>query len=98
MSAVVNRRTEKRSRMDALTIIVNGRPVKAYTGETVHAVLLAAGITAFRKSKSGEPRGMFCGMGVCYECLVTIDGIAHQRACMRLVEPGMAVVTDDGDL
>ena len=79
----------------ALTIYVNGRGVRAHAGETVHAALVAAGRLGLRKSRQGEPRGVFCGMGVCYECRVTIDGIPDQRACMRLVAPGMRVEIDD---
>ena len=45
-------------------------------------------------STQGEPRGPLCGMGICHECRVTIDDAAHQRACLRLVQPGMKIVTD----
>lgn len=95
---MANLNAEKTPPSALLTIIVNGRPVQADAGQTVHAALLAAGILALRKSRTGEPRGIFCGMGICYECLVTIDGVPHQRACMRVVQPGMTVVTDDADL
>jgi D-hydroxyproline dehydrogenase subunit gamma len=79
----------------AITILINGRQTTAYDGETVHAALLAAGHRQLRRSQTGSgSRGIFCGMGVCYECLVTINGIPNQRACMSEVEDGMEIVTD----
>ncbi len=78
-----------------LTVTVNGRPLAAYAGETVHAALLAGGFLSLGVSRvSRRRRGIFCGMGVCYECLVTIDGVPHQRACMRQVAPGMEIEID----
>lgn len=74
-----------------ITILVNGMPVPAYEGESVHAALLAAGIRNFRFSKTGEARGVFCGMGICYECLITIDHQSDQRACMTMVKDQMAI-------
>ncbi len=74
-----------------LTIEVDGRPVAAVPGQTVAAALLGAGITVFRHTPAGSPRGLYCGMGVCYDCLVTIDGLADQRACITPVRPGMRV-------
>ena len=82
----------------AVTIFVNGRPIQAQVGDTVHAALVACGRLGLRKSRQGEPRGVFCGMGICYECRVTIDGLPDQRACMRVVERGMRVEIDDADL
>jgi sarcosine oxidase subunit alpha len=60
----------------------------------VSAAVVLAGEAAFRVSVSGEPRGPLCGMGICFECRVTIDGRAHQRACQILCRPGMHVWTD----
>ncbi|WP_300460215.1 (2Fe-2S)-binding protein [Desulfobacula sp.] len=76
-----------------ITLMINGSPVKAYEGETVHAALTAAGIRNFRVSKAGSPRGIFCGMGICYECLVTINNIPDQRACMTMVKDRMEIIT-----
>ncbi|OGR13377.1 MAG: hypothetical protein A2277_11500 [Desulfobacterales bacterium RIFOXYA12_FULL_46_15] len=77
-----------------ITLMVDGRPCPAYEGETVHAVLAAAGIRTLRTTrKTGEPRGIFCGMGICYDCLVTINDIPDQRACMTLAQDGMQVET-----
>lgn len=73
---------------------VDGRPITTYAGETVAAVLLAEGVRAFRRTaQRGEPRGVFCGMGICYECLVTVDGAPNVRACVTTVTPGMSVET-----
>jgi sarcosine oxidase subunit alpha len=83
-------------RGEKITIVVNGRACAAYAGESVHAALLAAGYRVLRNSQhTGQPRGFFCGMGVCYDCLVTIDGEPNQRACMTPVHDGMEIRIDD---
>jgi predicted molibdopterin-dependent oxidoreductase YjgC len=76
-----------------ITVRVDDQPVEASEGETVAAVLLAEGIRTFRHTPRGEARGIFCGMGICYECLVTIDGTSNVRACVTLVSEGMVVET-----
>ncbi len=73
---------------------VNGNPISAYQGETMHAALLASGFLQLRKSKKDYPRGVFCGMGVCYDCLITVNGMPNQRACMTVVSEGAKVVID----
>ena len=72
-------------------ITFDGRPIRALAGETLGAALAAAGITTFRRTASGAPRGLYCGMGACFDCLVTIDGRASQRACLAKVQEGMLV-------
>lgn len=85
-----------KSRGAKLTIFVNARACDAYEGETVHAALLAAGHRALRKTaKTNQSRGIFCGMGVCYDCLVTINGVPNQRACMTMVEDRMEIRIDE---
>ena len=75
-------------------ISINGKSITAYEGQTVLSALVASGYKALRKSrKICEPRGPLCGMGVCYECLVTINDRPNQRACMIEVEDRMEVVT-----
>lgn len=74
-----------------ITLLVNDKPVPAYEGESVHAALIAAGIRNFRFSKTGKPRGIFCGMGICYECLITIDHQSDQRACITMAKDQMAI-------
>lgn len=84
------------NRKRPVTVRVNGRKTPAFEGELLHAVLLAAGYRQLRKSVSGkEHRGFFCGMGVCYECLVTIDNKPQQRACVTEVYDGMRVEIDE---
>jgi len=73
---------------------VDGREVAAHEGETIAAALLAAGVCAFRHSpKKHAPRGLYCGIGLCYECLVTVDGRPAVRACQIAVADGMLVET-----
>ncbi|HIJ55032.1 MAG TPA: (2Fe-2S)-binding protein [Deltaproteobacteria bacterium] len=77
-------------------IYINGEAYTAYEGDTVLAALVASGHKSLRHSrKIGEPRGPLCGMGVCYECLVTINKKPHQRACMTEVEDRMEVLTGE---
>jgi NADPH-dependent 2,4-dienoyl-CoA reductase/sulfur reductase-like enzyme len=71
----------------------DGRTIEALTGETIAAALTANGILALRRARSGEPRGIFCGMGVCSECLVSVDGEPNVRACMTPVRPGMKIMS-----
>ena len=78
----------------AIQITVDGKSIEAFEGETIAAVLLAQGIQVFRNSqKNKEPRGIYCGMGICYECLVTVDGVHAVRACVTPVVEGMQVST-----
>jgi sarcosine oxidase subunit alpha len=77
----------------AVTILADGRSVRVAAGVTVAAALLDLGVSAFRRSASGDPRAPLCGMGTCYECRVTIDGVAHRRACLVTVADGMHVAT-----
>jgi glycine/D-amino acid oxidase-like deaminating enzyme len=74
-----------------VTLRFNGQDVPALEGETVAACLSAAGIAAFRDTQSGAPRGLHCGMGACYDCVVTIDGRHGQRACQAKAAEGMEV-------
>jgi D-hydroxyproline dehydrogenase subunit gamma len=79
------------SRGPAVSVLLDGRPVSAHAGETVAAVMLAEGHLATRTTPGGTPRGLFCGMGVCFDCLVVVDGIPNTRACMTYVTDGMDV-------
>ncbi|HKF60721.1 MAG TPA: FAD-dependent oxidoreductase [Dongiaceae bacterium] len=74
-----------------IAIDFEGQALSARRGETLAAALSAAGIRELRLTRRGEPRGIFCGMGVCQECLVEIDGRANQRACMTKLERPVAV-------
>jgi predicted molibdopterin-dependent oxidoreductase YjgC len=73
---------------DAVAFDFEGREIRGRRGETLAAALTAAGERALRQAGGDERRGLFCGMGVCQECLVEIDGRANQRACMtKLARP-----------
>jgi sarcosine oxidase subunit alpha len=73
---------------------VNGRTVEAPEGAMVSAAVALAGVTRFRRSVTGEARAPLCGMGICFECRVTIDGRAHSKSCQIPCEEGMEVRTD----
>ena len=75
----------------AFEFTFNGMPVQARSGQTVAAALLAAGIRNLRRTDTGHDRGVFCGMGICHDCLVEIDGAANMRACVAQVTEGLAV-------
>nr|WP_297537633.1 (2Fe-2S)-binding protein [Amycolatopsis sp.] len=75
---------------------VDGTPTTAYVGESVAAALLADGDLSTRTTSGGEPRGLFCGMGVCFDCLVVVDGVPGTRACVTWVREDMEVSRQDG--
>jgi len=78
-------------------IFVDGRPVMAREGDTVSAALLASGLDVRRKTAvSGAPRLPYCMMGVCFDCLVTIDGMGNRQGCLIPVRPGMQVEIQKG--
>jgi succinate dehydrogenase/fumarate reductase-like Fe-S protein len=77
---------------ESITLSINGRQVQVPSGATV-AVALNILNEPCRTSVSGEPRAPLCAMGICYECRVTINGIAHRLACQTLCAPGMEVTT-----
>jgi predicted molibdopterin-dependent oxidoreductase YjgC len=79
-----------------LTVRVDGELIQAFAGETVATVLLALGRRTFRRTEQTHaPRGLFCGMGVCFDCLVTVDSQPNVRACMTPVRPGMVIETGE---
>lgn len=69
----------------------DGSPISAPAGASVAAALLASGHTSWRTTRQGRPRGLFCGIGVCFDCLVDIDGESGQRACMIPLAEGMDI-------
>lgn len=74
----------------SVEITLDGRPVSAVRGQSVGAALTDAGIRSWRSTRRQQkPRGLFCGIGVCYDCLLTIDGLPNQRACLTPVRDGM---------
>jgi len=76
-----------------LTIIVDGVPIRAVPGDTLSACLIRAGILATRTARNGSARAFYCGMGVCHECSITVDGVAGVRACVTPASEGVTVVT-----
>jgi predicted molibdopterin-dependent oxidoreductase YjgC len=96
----VDTRAHPVNRIDQKRIIVqvDGISCVADEGQMVSAVLVNNGIRIYRHTeKSGSARGLFCGMGICFECLVTIDGVPNQRACVTSVAPGMKILTQQND-
>lgn len=79
-------------------MVVDGEPVEAFEGETAAAALFAHGKRALRvSSRFGEPRGFYCGMGVCFECVMTIDGRPGVRTCQTPVRDGMRLDTQKAE-
>jgi predicted molibdopterin-dependent oxidoreductase YjgC len=82
------------ARSATVTVLVDGMPVSAHAGETLATVFAAAGTAVLRATRfAGAPRGLYCGIGYCHDCLVTVDGRENRRACMTIVADGMKVAT-----
>lgn len=79
-----------------VSLTIDGHGIDVEAGTTVAAALVSAGVRATRISVSGQPRAALCGMGVCQECRVTIDGRAHALACQTLCREGQIVRTQNG--
>jgi D-hydroxyproline dehydrogenase subunit gamma len=79
---------------ETVTVIINGESVTMPAGSMVSAAVMKTGITSFRRSVTGEARGPVCGMGICFECSVMIDGESHYRSCQTICQTGMEVRTD----
>ena len=75
----------------------DGERIIAFSGQTVAAALLAHGNRTLRKTRvAGKPRGIFCGIGICFDCLVVVNGLPNQRACLLEVQDQMIVLTQVG--
>lgn len=97
---MARRLTEHVERGETVRLTIDGRSVPAYSGESLATVLLAEGVTAFHRTRSGRPRAPYCNMGTCFECQVRVgaagsDEFRWQRACMCRVADGMTVITGD---
>lgn len=80
-----------------VAVFIDGEPFSACAGDTVAAALFAAGRLACRTTPvSGAPRGPYCMMGVCFDCLVVVDGRANQQGCLIPVAAGMRIETQHG--
>ncbi len=81
----------------SITIYFDGKPIQAFEDEPVAAALLNAGIKAFRKTpKRHEPRGIFCAIGRCTDCMMIVDGVPNVRTCVTGARDGMRVESQDG--
>ncbi|MEU0342476.1 (2Fe-2S)-binding protein [Streptomyces bobili] len=79
------------------TVTFDGREIEVLPGRTVAAALWAAGVVAWRTTREeGRPRGVFCGIGACFDCLVTVDGRPGLRACLTPATPGADIRTQEG--
>lgn len=78
-------------------ITFDGRPVRALPGQSIAAALWAASVLSWRTTRvNGRPRGAFCGIGSCFDCLATVNGEPGLRACLLPARPGDAVTTQEG--
>ena len=80
---------------DTVTLLVNGHSIRVPAGSTVATAVALAGENSFRRSVKGEPRAPLCGMGICFECRVTINGQPHARSCQIICGDQMEVQTDE---
>ncbi|MCQ4084843.1 (2Fe-2S)-binding protein [Streptomyces sp. RB6PN25] len=80
-----------------LQITVDGEPVPGIVGQSLAGVLLADGRLSWRRGPSGAPRGVFCGIGACFDCLITVNGVRDVRACRRRAADGDVVETQRRD-
>jgi hypothetical protein len=81
--------------MSDFEITFDGRPIRVVAGQTVGAALFAAGIRSWRRTRVvGRPRGLFCGIGVCFDCLITVNDRPGLRACLAEARPGDVVRSD----
>lgn len=88
---------EKLDTSKKVTIYFDGNPIEALEGEPVAAALINAGVHAFRTTpKLGRPRGIFCAIGRCTDCMMTVDGVPNTRTCVTAVRDGMQVRTQHG--
>jgi D-hydroxyproline dehydrogenase subunit gamma len=76
-----------------VTITVDGSPVTGVLGQTLAGVMLSAGIEAWRRTSAlDRPRGVFCGIGVCFDCVAVVNGLSDVRVCQRRAEEGDVVM------
>lgn len=77
---------------ETVKLWVNGKVTEVAAGTTIAVAVITSGCSTFRRSVSGEPRGPVCGMGICFECRVTVDGVPHVRSCQTVCTEGMKVI------
>jgi predicted molibdopterin-dependent oxidoreductase YjgC len=82
------------TRGEPIALTFDEMSIEAYDGESIAAALLAADVRTTRRTRRGDaPRGLFCGIGACHDCLVRVDGSGPVRACLTPVRDGMNVTT-----
>lgn len=81
--------THRRSLVPSM--MVGSREIEIRPLDTIGSALLRAGYRVLRRSSSGRPRGLFCGMGVCHDCLVSVEGEPNVRACITPATPGLSI-------
>ena len=74
-----------------ITIFINERPTNAVSGETVAAVLLRESIYAVHTTQDGKPRGPYCMMGVCFDCMITLENGQSEQACQIDATEGLKI-------
>jgi aerobic-type carbon monoxide dehydrogenase small subunit (CoxS/CutS family) len=75
-----------------VTFTFNGVPFKGIAGQSIAAALMAEGVRELRKTRFGkEPRLIFCGIGICFDCVVVVNGVANQRACLVEITDGAKI-------
>jgi predicted molibdopterin-dependent oxidoreductase YjgC len=79
---------------DSIALTIDGQSIKVPEGTSVASAVLIARASGFRRSVTGQLRGPLCGMGICYECRLTIDGLPQRTSCQTPCRPGMEIVTD----
>ena len=78
-----------------VSITVDGKVIEAVEGEPIAAAMLAQGMRVMRKTpRFGEPRGVFCGIGRCTDCIMTVDGTPNVRTCVTTVREGMVITSN----
>lgn len=83
----------------SLEISLDGESVSGVAGQTIAGVVLASGRLAWRRtSVDGRPRGLFCGIGICFDCIVTVNGERDVRACQRRASDGDVVESQHDEL
>ncbi|MEU5090144.1 2Fe-2S iron-sulfur cluster-binding protein [Streptomyces sp. NPDC021356] len=83
--------------MTGIHIEVDGDRIAGLAGQSIAALLLADGRVAWRRTRTGRPRGVFCGIGACFDCLVTVNGLRDVRACQRRAVDGDKVDLQEDD-
>lgn len=80
-----------------MSFTFDGTPIPAEPGQSIGAALIAAGHRSWRRTRvDAAPRGIFCGIGICFDCLITVDGVANRRACLVEAVEGAQVTTQEG--